>query len=58
MLRKVGLLQINSKKFTHINLEDEFYEYFIGKEEIWFLDACFLSREKRDDIIKKYLTRM
>lgn len=58
ILRKVGLLQINSKRFTHINLSDEFYEYFVKNEEIWFLDACFLSKEKRDAIITKYLTKM
>lgn len=58
MLRQAGLLGINSKKFKHLTLGHEFYEYFIKIEEIWFLDACFLSREERDSIIKKYVMKM
>ena len=57
MLRQVGLLAINSKKFKYISMKDEFYEFFIQIKEIWFLDACFLSREKRDSIINKYVIK-
>lgn len=57
MLRQAGLLAMNSKKFKHISLEEDFYEYFIKIEEIWFLEACFLSREKRDAILKNYLIK-
>jgi len=57
MLRQAGLLAVNSKKFKHITLTSDFYEYFIKTEEIWFLDACFLSRKTRDSIIKKFVMK-
>ena len=57
MLRQVGLLAINSKKFKYTSLKDDFYEYFIQIKEIWFLDACFLSKGKRDSIINKYVMK-
>jgi len=58
MLRQAGLLGINNKKFKQISLRDDFYEYFIQIKEIWFLDACFLSRKKRDSIINNYLMKV
>lgn len=58
MLRQVELLAINSKKIKHISLEDDFYDYFIQIKEIWFLDACLMSKEKRDSIINKYVNKI
>lgn len=55
MLRQVGLLAVNSKRFKTLSMDEPLYNYFLEIEEPWFLDACLLSPEKRNEIIKSYL---
>lgn len=48
MLNQSGLSK--DKNLTKVIIEDNFWCYFIGRGDSWFLDACLLSSDTRDRI--------
>ena len=50
MLREVRILNEETLQKPLVN--DDFWEYFIKHNEIWFLEACFLNQQQRQLAIK------
>jgi len=52
MIKESGFVKNNS--LSPVSTESSFWEYFIRKKELWFLEACFFNKVQRDKIIKEF----
>ena len=48
MLKEVGILR--DAKIMALDASDEYWNYFVKIGEPWFLQACLLNKERRDQI--------
>lgn len=55
ILKDIGLLDIKSLRLKSLNMEDNFFIYFVKKRELWFLDACLLSSQTKKHLIETAL---
>lgn len=50
MLREAGLMQKNTLT-KPVGVSDDFWKYYVKKGEVWFLEACFLSKQERENYL-------
>lgn len=51
ILNEIGMLDDKQHRLQPLSIENDFFQYFVQKRELWFLDACLMSTQMKKHII-------